>query len=260
MTQASNVVRVGRSGPHVGIITLDRPERRNALDLDVKGRIADAVFELSRDNDIRVIILTGSEKYFVAGTDLAEMAKMTVADHARLATDRVFTALRESTRILIAAVEGYALGGGCELALSCDMIIAGSTAKFGQPEIRVGIMPGAGGTQRLLRTIGKYRAMKMILTGEPVVATDAFSCGLISEVVEDGAALKRACELAGTVAAMPPIAGRAVKEVIRLGADVPLETALALERKAFVQLFDTQDQKEGMNAFLEKRSPKFSGI
>lgn len=259
MAQASNVVRVTHPSPGIGVVTLDRPERRNALNLDVKNRIADAVSELSGDPAVHVIVLTGSEKYFVAGTDLAEMSTMKVSDHARFETDRVFNVLRASRKILIAAVEGYALGGGCELALACDMIIAGSNAKLGQPEIRVGIMPGAGGTQRLLRTIGKYRTMKMVLTGEPISATEAYGFGLISELCADGAALPRALEIAAGVVAMPPLAVRAIKEVIQLGGDVPLETALALERKAFVQLFDSEDQKEGMHAFLEKRSPSFTG-
>lgn len=260
MTDAlPSAVRTTRHSANIGVVTLDRPERRNALDLDVKNRIADGISELSDDPDIRVIVVTGSEKYFVAGTDLAEMAKMNVSDHARLQTDRVFNVMRASKKILIAAIEGYALGGGCELALACDMIVAGANAKIGQPEIRVGIMPGAGGTQRLLRTIGKYRTMKMALTGEPISATEACSFGLVSDVCADGAALSRALEIAATVVAMPPLAVRAIKEVVNRGADAPLETALALERGAFVQLFDTEDQKEGMKAFLEKRAPNFKG-
>jgi enoyl-CoA hydratase/carnithine racemase len=171
----------------------------------------------------------------------------------------MFTVLRGCPKPLIAAVEGYALGGGCELALSCDLIVAGRGTKFGQPEIRVGIMPGAGGTQRLVRVMGKYRAMKMVLTGEPVSAPDALAMGLVSEVVDDGQALTRALELAHTILAMPPLAVRAIKEVVQLGQDAPLETALALERKAFLTLFDSADQKEGMRAFLEKRVPRFSG-
>lgn len=187
------------------------------------------------------------------------MEPMSPAQHQALATDRMFTVLRRCPKILIAAVEGYALGGGCETALCCDMIVAGEGARFGQPEIRVGIMPGAGGTQRLLRAIGKYRTMKLALTGEPLTATEAFQAGLLSEVVPDGNALDRSLAIARTVASMPPLAVQAIKEVVQLGQDVPLDTALALERKAFVQLFDTQDQKEGMRAFLDKRPPEFKG-
>ena len=160
---------------------------------------------------------------------------------------------------MIAAVEGYALGGGCELALCCDLIVAGETAKFGQPEIRVGIMPGAGGSQRLLRAIGKYRAMKLMLTGEQVAAPEALIMGMLSEVVPDGTALARANALAKTILTMPPLAVRAIKEVVQLGQDAPLETALLVERKAFMMLFDSADQKEGMKAFLEKRKPVYQG-
>ncbi|MBV9538379.1 MAG: enoyl-CoA hydratase/isomerase family protein, partial [Acidisphaera sp.] len=165
-----DVVSCERPEDGIAVLTISRPERRNALNLEVKSRIADAVGRLSSDPAVRVVVLTGARGYFVAGTDLAEMAAMTPTQHAALGTGQVFQVLRDCPKILIAAVEGYALGGGCELALSCDMIVAGAGAKLGQPEIRVGIMPGAGGTQRLLRTIGKYRAMKLVLTGEPISA------------------------------------------------------------------------------------------
>jgi enoyl-CoA hydratase/carnithine racemase len=243
----------------VAVVTLNRPERRNALNLDLKARLAEAVLTLAADAGIRVIVLTGAGGCFIAGTDIAEMEPMRPAQHQAFGTDRVFTVLRRCPKILIAAVEGYALGGGCEVALCCDMIVAGENARFGQPEIRVGIMPGAGGTQRLLRTIGKYRTMKLALTGEPLAAGEAFAAGLLSELAPDGQALEHALALARTVAAMPPLAVQAIKEVVGLGQDAPLETALALERKAIVQLFDTQDQKEGMRAFLEKRPPRFTG-
>jgi enoyl-CoA hydratase/carnithine racemase len=179
----------------VAVVTIDRPERRNALNLEVKSRIAEVVSELVADDTVRVIVLTGSGDYFVAGTDIAEMATMTPAQHVTLGTDHVFNVMRRCPKPLIAALEGYALGGGCELALTCDMIIAGRSTKLGQPEIRVGI-----------------------------------AMGLLSEMVEDGRALSRALELAKTIAAMPPLAVRAIKEVMHLGQDVPLETAFALER------------------------------
>jgi len=243
----------------IAVVTINRKARRNALNLEVKNQIADLVARLAADESIRVIILTGANGVFVAGTDIAEMASMSPTDHTLLATDRVFRVLRNCLTPLIAAVEGYAYGGGCELALSCDIIVAGEGARFGQPEVRVGIMPGAGGTQRLLRTVGKYRAMKMILTGEPVTAADAFAMGMVSEVTANGAALDHALAIARTICAMPPLAVRAIKEVVGLGQDVPLETALSLERKAFQLLFDTADQKEGMQAFLEKRTPAYEG-
>jgi enoyl-CoA hydratase/carnithine racemase len=253
------VVVCRREVDGIAVLTIDRPDRRNALNLEAKTCLADAVTELTADDTVQVIVLTGSGGYFVAGTDIAEMATMTPTQHVTLATDRVFNVLRGCPKPLIAAIEGYALGGGCELALACDMIIAGRSAKFGQPEIRVGIMPGAGGTQRLVRVMGKYRAMKLMLTGESVGAPDALAMGMLSEVVEDGQTLARSLELASTIVGMPPLAVRAIKEVVQLGQDAPLETALALERKAFLMLFDSADQKEGMGAFLEKRKPRFSG-
>jgi enoyl-CoA hydratase len=243
----------------VAVVTIDRPKRRNALNLEVKRLLTEAVATLDADAAVRVIVLTGAGGYFVAGTDIDEMAAMTPTSHTLDATDRVFTTLRNCRTLLIAAVEGYALGGGCELALACDMIVAAEGARFGQPEIKVGIMPGAGGTQRLLRTIGKYQALRMMLTGEPIGAHAAFACGLVSEVCPDGAALDAALALARTVAVMPPLAVRAILEVVQQGQDAPLDTALLLERKAFQVLFDSHDQKEGMRAFLDKRPASYEG-
>ena len=248
-----------REANGLAVVTIDRPKRRNALNLDVKRRLTTIIETLVDDPVVQVIIVTGAQGVFVAGTDVAEMAGMTPTEHTLLATDQVFTALRRCPKILIAAVEGYALGGGCELALACDLIVAGESARLGQPEIRVGIMPGAGGTQRLLRAIGKYRTMRMLLTGEAVEAREALAMGLLSEVVPNGRALERAVDLAQTISRMPPLAVRAIKEVVQLGQDVPLETALQLERKAFQLLFATQDQQEGMNAFLEKRAAAYAG-
>lgn len=247
------------AGDGVAVITIDRPRRRNALNLDVKRRLTEAVLALNADASVRVIVLTGAGGYFVAGTDIDEMASMTPTSHTLQATDQVFTTLRHSAKPLVAAVEGYALGGGCELALACDLIVAAEDARFGQPEIKVGIMPGAGGTQRLLRTIGKYQALRMMLTGEPIDARAAFACGLVSELSPTGAALDQALALARTVAAMPPLAVRAIREAVQLGQDAPLETALQYERKAFQLLFDSADQEEGMRAFLEKRPPRYVG-
>ena len=252
-------VRCNRDHEGIAVLSIERPERRNALNLEVKGLLADGIEALADDDKVQVIVLTGSGGYFVAGTDLAEMVGMTADDHRRLKTERVFQALRQCPKPVIAAVEGYALGGGCELALCCDLIVAGTSARFGQPEIRVGIMPGAGGTQKLTRIMGPYRAMKLILTGEAVAAPEALQLGMVSEVVPDGTALERALALAQTIASMPPLAVRAIKEVVQAGQNLPLEGALALERKAFQLLFDTKDQKEGMRAILEKRKPAYRG-
>lgn len=259
MTEHSTAPVAWHIADGVGVITIDRPHRRNALNLDVKHRLTQAVLALGADPAVRAIIVTGAGGYFVAGTDIDEMAAMTPTSHTLDATDQVFTTLRACRTLLIAAVEGYALGGGCELALACDLIVAAEGARFGQPEIKVGIMPGAGGTQRLLRTIGKYQALRMMLTGEPVSAHAAFACGLVSELCADGTALARATALAHTIAAMPPLAVRAILDVVQHGQDAPMDTALLLERKAFQLLFDTQDQKEGMRAFLEKRPAHYEG-
>ena len=251
-------VRAERQG-RVGIVTIARPERRNALNLQVKLEIVNHLQALARDGEVAVVVLSGEGGYFVAGTDIAEMADMRPTDHVSLDTDRVFHVVRQSPKPVIAAVEGYALGGGCELALACDMIVAAEDAKFGQPEIRVGIMPGAGGTQRLLRTVGRYKTLLWSLTGAMIEAPAAFAANLVSELVPKGQALLRSIQIADQIASMPPLAVQAIREAVRLGADVPLETALALERRLFERLFDTQDQKEGMRAFLEKRKPVYQG-
>lgn len=251
-------VRTERQG-RTGIVTIARPERRNALNLQVKRQIVDSLQALARDDEVAVIVLTGDGGCFVAGTDIAEMASMTPNDHLRLDTDRVFHVVRQSPKPVIAAVEAYALGGGCELALACDLIVAADDAQFGQPEIRVGIMPGAGGTQRLLRSAGRSKTLLWCLTGRMIPAREALAAGLVSELVPEGQALSRSLELAEQIAAMPPLAVQAIREAVRLGADVPLDTALALERRLFERLFDTQDQKEGMRAFLDKRPPVYAG-
>lgn len=243
----------------VAIVRIERAARRNALNLQVKTELIAALQAACADPAVAAIVLTGSGGYFVAGTDIGEMATLSPTDHQRLDTDRVFHVVRQSPKPVIAAVEGYALGGGCELALACDLIVAAEDARFGQPEIRVGIMPGAGGTQAFVRAMGRHRAMKLLLTGEPVAARDALALGLLSEVVADGAALAAATELAGRIVAMPPLAVAAIRDLVRKGPDLPLDAALAMERQAFVLLFGSEDQKEGMRAFLDKRQPVYHG-
>lgn len=241
------------------VVSLNRPERRNALNLQVKHLICEAILQLDANPEVKVIILTGSGGYFVAGTDIAEMLDMTPALHESLQTGRMFEVVSGCSKPLIAAVEGYALGGGCELALACDIIVAGQSALFGQPEINVGIMPGAGGTQRLLRTIGKYQTALLTMTGTPIKAEQAFNMGMISELCADGQALGQASAIALKISRSPPLAIKAIKEMLSVGQDAPLQTMLKLERKAFTLLFDTEDQKEGMKAFLEKRRPQYKG-
>lgn len=243
----------------IATIRLDRPEKMNALNLEVKRLIEEAVTTLEAEDGVRVIVFTGENNVFIAGTDITEMRDMTPDVHRQEKTDQVFHVLRGCTKPLIAAVEKYALGGGFELALCCDIIVAGESARFAQPEIRVGIMPGAGGTQILLRTIGKYKTMKMVLTGEQISARQAFDLGLISELVEAGTAYQRAMQLAETIVGMPPLAVKAIKKVISEGVDLPLTAALANERDAFIELFDSDDQVEGMQAFMDKRKPDYQG-
>ncbi|UKA55186.1 enoyl-CoA hydratase/isomerase family protein [Arthrobacter sp. FW305-BF8] len=255
----SDSLIVSWAAPGVAQLTINRPERRNALNIEVKELVARAVEELGANASVRVIVITGASGAFVAGTDVAEMEHLTPVEHTLRVTDRMFSTLRACPKPLIAAVEGFALGGGCELALCCDIIIASERARFGQPEILLGVIPGAGGTQRLLRAVGRYQAMRLLLTGKHVFAEEAHAMGLVSEVAPEGKALEQAAEMASLIATMPALAVSAIKEVVRAGADVPLDTALLLERKAFQILFDSQDQKEGMRAFLEKRPPEYHG-
>ena len=191
MAELVNTRRHGR----VGIIAIDRPERRNALNLQVKQEIVERLQAWAGDDDVAVVVLTGEGGYFVAGTDIAEMEAMRPTDHVRLETDRVFHAVRQCPKPVIAAVEGYALGGGCELALACDMIVAADDAQFGQPEIRVGIMPGAGGTQQPLRAAGRYKTLLWCLTGQMIPAREAHAANVVSEMVPKGQALARSLSL-----------------------------------------------------------------
>lgn len=243
----------------VAVITLSRPERRNALNLQVKQELVDALEAALADEAVAVIVVTGAGGYFVAGTDIGEMADMRPIDHVLHRSGRLFDVVRNATKPVIAAVEGYALGGGCELALACDLVIAAENARFGQPEIKVGIMPGAGGTQRLLRAAGRYKTALWALTGDMIPAQDAYAANMVSTLVPAGEALASACEIAQRIACMPPLAVQAIREALRLGADVPLETALSLERRLFERLFDSDDQTEGMRAFMEKRAAHFRG-
>ncbi|GAA4230125.1 enoyl-CoA hydratase/carnithine racemase [Sagittula marina] len=250
---------IERTGDGVAIIRLNRPERRNALSSALRADIAQAVAELDADAEVRCIILTGDEKAFAAGADLSEIAEARpmaeVFDRMPVAK----RALEASRTPVIAAVRGLALGGGCELAMMCDIVIAGDTAKFGQPEIRFGIMPGAGGTQKILRSAGKAKAMRYLLTGDLFPADVAMDLGVVSEVVPDAQVMEVATTMARKVAAQPTKAVQAIKDAVREGANAPLDTALMIENRLFQMLFSTDDQKEGMRAFLEKREPTFKG-
>jgi enoyl-CoA hydratase len=252
-------VLLERPADGVAVVRLNRPEVRNALSMDVREALADYFATLGSDQTVRCIVLTGGDKVFAAGADIRDMAERGAAEMLLRRTHVYWQAIAQCPKPVIAAVNGYAWGGGCELAMHCDIIVAGENASFAQPEIKVGIMPGAGGTQRLTRAIGKFQTMKLLLTGKPISGREAFTMGLASEVVADDQVQSTALELASTIAAMPPIAVAQIKEVVLAGQDAPLETALMLERKAFQLLFDTADQKEGMRAFLEKRKPEYQG-
>lgn len=252
-------VLIERPRDGVVLVRLNRPEARNALNTELRRVLTETVAALGEDESVRCIVITGNEKAFAAGADLKEMAEKGTGEMTRTGVRRLWKRIAECPHPVIAAVNGFALGGGCELAMHADIIIAGEGARFGQPEIRVGIMPGGGATQRLVRAVGKFRAMRLLLTGEPVDAAEAYAMGLASLVVPDAEVESRALEMAGTIAALPPLAARRIKEVVLAGADAPLDTGLMLERRTFDTLFDTEDQKEGMNAFMEKRQPDFTG-
>ncbi len=244
---------------NVGIVTLNRPKELNALKIDLVHELADALEEFDRDDSIRCIVLTGAgEKAFAAGADIKEMSDKTPISMMMGGFD-AWTRIRHIKKPMIAAVGGYALGGGCELAMHCDMIIASENARFGQPEINIGIIPGAGGTQRLARTFGKFRTMEMVLTGKPFTAQEMEAHGLVNRVVPQGEHLNEALKLAKAVAAQPPIAVQLAKDAIQAAFETSLEEGLAHERKNFFLLFATEDMREGMRAFIEKRKANFQG-
>lgn len=251
-------VRVHAEGA-VGVVTLNRPDKRNALDLAMRSAIAQAVATLDADAQVLAIVITGSDTVFAAGADLNLLVDKGAQEVADIDLGRYWTPVANARKPVIAAVSGFALGAGCELALMCDFIVADDSARFGQPELAVGIMPGAGGTQRLVRSLGKQVASMMLLTGEQLTGARAFQLGLVAELAEPGQALARALALAAKAARMPPKAVAATRRVLRQGADLPLDAALALENREFLLLFDTADKTEGMRAFLDKRKPQFKG-
>ena len=242
----------------VGVVRLNRPHRRNALDLTMRRAIAQAFCELGADESVRVIVVTGGDEIFAAGADLNLLVDKGAQQVADIDLGQYWAPVAHCPKPTLAAVSGFALGAGCELALMCDIIVADPSARFGQPEIGVGIMPGAGGTQRLLRTVGKQVASLMLLATEPVTGERAFQLGLVAALAENGQALATALPLAAKIAGMPAKAVAAIRRTLRLGADLPLEAALALENREFLLLFDTADKTEGMRAFLEKRRPQFN--
>jgi enoyl-CoA hydratase len=251
-------VQTETDGP-VGLVRLDRPDALNALSPPMLAAVCDSLEAFDHNPAVRVMVLTGSSRVFAAGADIKVMAEASGLDMVALDTLSYWRRLARIKKPVIAAVSGYAFGGGCELAMSCDLIVASETARFAQSEIRVGIMPGAGGTQRLAKALGPYRAMEMVLTGEPIDARTAHACGLVNRVVPIERYLEEAFDLARTIAERPPVAVRLAKEALKHGVATTMQEGLKTERRNFYMSFETADHTEGMRAFLEKRPPEFKG-
>lgn len=244
---------------HIALIRLNRPNELNALNLELMGELRDSLKALDSNDEVRVIIITGNERAFAAGADIKQMADKNVIDVLKIDQFSTWDQIKRTKKPIIAAVSGFALGGGCELAMTCDMIVASETAQFGQPEIKIGIMPGAGGTQRLPRAVGKALAMEMVLTGNFINAERALKAGLINKIVPVEVYLEEAVKLAKDIAALSPISVQLAKESVNKSYEQNLQESLYFERKNFYMCFASEDQKEGMAAFVEKRKPEFKG-
>lgn len=246
---------------HVATITINRPDKRNALNAVVRRELLEALDQLRADDHARVLIVTGAgEKAFVAGADIAEFAERTPLEQREaMQGRRIFDELAAFPKPTIAMINGVALGGGCELALACDIRIAGRSARLGQPEIRLGLIPGGGGTQRLPRVVGAGRALRLILTGDLIDAEEAWRIGLVDILVDDNALQSRTLELARAMAAHSPVALRLAKNAVAAAFEAPLSAGLAQERELFITAFGSEDRREGVSAFLEKRTAEFTG-
>lgn len=243
----------------VGLIQLNRPDVLNALNIDLMKEVVEALETFDKDDEIGCMVLTGNAKAFAAGADIKEMAEATAIEMLLRDQFARWDKIRKIKKPIIAAVSGFALGGGCELAMTCDMIIAAEGAKFAQPEINLAVMPGAGGTQRLTKAIGKARAMEMILTGKMFTAKDMFIAGLVTKVVDNDLYLDEAIELSKEIASKPTVAVQLAKEAVLKAFDTTIEAGLEFERKNFYLLFATEDKFEGMKAFVEKRKAEWKG-
>lgn len=243
----------------VAVVRLNRPKVRNALNLVTRRALADAFTALHDNGDVRAIVLTGEGGCFAAGADLNEFIDADPIEIMKRRTERYYQAIAITPQPIIAAIEGFALGGGLELAMTCDILIAGESAELGQPEVRIGIMCGAGGTQRLTRAVGKFQAMRMCLTGKPISASEAYAIGLVSQVVPDAEVFETALKTAQSIAKLPPLAIQQTKEAVLQADNSSLEAGLMLERKALQVLFASKDKREGMQAFFDKRKPEFKG-
>lgn len=250
---------VEKFGDHGVLIRLNRPEKRNALATDLLGAVADALDAAGRDETIRCAVITGSDKFFAAGADINELATRDTAGALSDPRPAIWARIRGFAKPLIAAVEGWSLGAGNELVMCCDLVVAGHSAKFGQPESNLGIVPGAGGTAILPRLVGRARAMRMVLLGDALSAEEALQAGLVAQLAEDGAALADALALAERIAGRAPVAMRQGKALVNAALDTHVSAHLVLERQGFSALFGTHDRTEGVQAFLEKRSPQWRG-
>jgi enoyl-CoA hydratase len=258
MNEQSSMLQISQEQA-VGIIRLNRPDVLNALNIALIDELVRELERMDRDDSIRAIVLTGSDKAFAAGADIGEMAGQTAIAMLQKDQFAVWNRIAAITKPLIAAVSGYALGGGCELMMICDIVIASETAKIGQPEIKLGIMPGAGGTQRLVSAVGLRKAMEMMLTGDPIDANEAFRLGLVNRVAPLDTYLQEAEQLAQRIAAQAPVAIRLIKQAVLKAEDLPLSEGLDFERNAFYMLFSSEDAQEGMQAFRDKRKASFKG-
>jgi enoyl-CoA hydratase len=255
-----NIIVEPSYAKHVALVRLNRPKELNALNLQLMGELRDALAELDADENVRAIVLTGNERAFAAGADIKEMAGRTSIDMLKIDQFSTWDRIKKVKKPIIAAVSGFALGGGCELCMLCDMIVASESAQFGQPEIKIGVMPGAGGTQRLTKAVGKAVAMEMVLTGRFISAEEALKVGLINRIVPVEVYLQEAVSLAKEISQLSPLAVQMAKESVLHAFNSGLDEGLVFERKNFYALFATEDQKEGMAAFVEKRKADFKGM
>jgi enoyl-CoA hydratase len=260
VTKSYETILVERRGA-VAIVTINRPEKRNALNIQTRSEGAAVLDELSADDSVRVVVLTGAgDKAFIAGADIAEFAERTAIQQRAVMLDRsLFNAIDSFPKPIIAMVNGYCLGGGCEVALACDIRIASEKASFGQPEINLGIIPGGGGTQRLTRLVGEGKSIEMILTGEIIDAQTAFAIGLVNHVVTADQLETKTMEIANRIAEKSPVALRLAKEAVKLASRSNLDEGLRREVDLFALVFSSEDKDEGVKAFLEKRKPEFKG-
>jgi enoyl-CoA hydratase len=259
MSEAEPMLVVEAAAPGVRLLRLNRPDRRNALATPLLAELAQAMTAADADEAVRCLIVTGGDRIFAAGADITEMAEKTAPGALADRRTALWAEIRAVSKPIVAAVNGWCLGAGCELLMCCDLSVAARDAKFGQPETNLGIIPGAGGTATLPRLVGRTAAMRMVLLGEPVSAEEAQALGLVTEVIQPELVSARALEIAARLAGRAPVAMRQAKAMVRAAFDLPHAAHLAAERQAFALLFATEDKQEGVTAFLDKRAPEWRG-